>query len=408
MARKAIPSTRWTTLRRTPLYGVLAAVAILVLAWGFWPRATPVETAIVVRAPLQVGFREEGRTRLRERYVVSAPLDGVVERINLEPGDSVSTGAPIAVLRPSRSALLDPASRAQTEARLHAAESELASAQASLASATEERRRTAAALKRGDALAAGQLISQSDFDALHSQAAAADSAVRVARARIRTLSVLRDGTRAVLTLQGAGPVGMRPLVLHAPIDGRVIRRHVESESPLRMGQPLLELGDPRALEVIVEALTEDAVRLRPGTEVLLTRWGGDAPLRGRVRGIEPGGFTKVSALGVEEQRTLVIVAMLDAPGRHSMLGDGFRVEADFVVWKADRVLQLPSAALFRDGRHWAAYVVEDGRARLRHVEIGHLGEAAAELRSGLKEGDRVLVFPGDAVRDGARVATDRD
>lgn len=401
-------ASRWAALRRRPLYVVFVAVAIIVLAWAFSPRAERVETAPVARASLTVGFSEEGRTRLRERYVVTAPLDGVIERTALEPGDSVATGAPVALLRPGRSALLDPANLAQTEARLRAAESELASARATLASANEERRRTTAELGRGAALAKGRLIAQSDFDALRSQATAADSAVRAAQARVRTLSVLRDGTRAVLALQGTAADDVRPLMLHAPIDGRVIRRHVESETPVRMGQPLLELGDPRALEVVVEVLTEDAVRLRPGSEVRLSGWGGDGALHGRVSGIEPGAFTKVSALGVEEQRTIVVVALLDDPAHHPMLGDGFRVDADFVIWKGDNVLQIPTAALFRDGGHRAVYVVEDGRARLRRVQVGHVGETAAELLGGVEEGDAVLVYPGDEIRDGTRVRAGSD
>lgn len=395
----------WAGLRRRPLYALPAAAAILVATWAFWPRAELVETSRIVRAPLAVGFREEGRTRVLERYVVNAPVDGVVERIALEPGDAVSLGSPVAVLRPSRGALLDPVNRSQTQARLDALKSELTSARASLASTTEERRRTAAALARGSALAKGRLISQSDLDTLQSQAATADTALRAAHSRVRTLTVLRDGTRAALALQGVDVDDALSLVLRAPIDGRVIRRNVESESPVRLGQPLLEIGDPRAIEVVVEVLTEDAVRLRRGADVLVSRWGGEPPLRGRVDVVEPGGFTKVSALGVEEQRTLVVVTLIEDNVKYSMLGDAYRVEAEFSVWRGEAVLQLPVAALFRDGIHWATYVVEDGRARLRRVEIGHVGESAAQILAGLQEGGIVISYPGDKIRDGVRVTT---
>jgi HlyD family secretion protein len=398
-------SELWAALRRKPLYVLPAAAAILVATWAFWPRAESVETSRVVRGPLAVGFREEGRTRVLERFVVNAPVDGVVERIALEPGDAVSLGSPLAVLRPSRGALLDPVNRSQTQARLDALKSELASAQASLASTSEERRRTAAALARGSALAKGRLISQSDLDTLQSQAATADSALRAAQSRVRTLTVLRDGTRAALSLQGADVADALSLVLRAPIDGRVIRRHVESESPVRIGQPLLEIGDPRAIEVVVEVLTEDAVRLRRGADVLVSRWGGEPPLRGRVDVVEPGGFTKVSALGVEEQRTIVVVALTEGAARYSMLGDAYRVEAEFSVWRGEAVLQLPVAALFRDGVHWATYVVDGGRARLRRVEVGHVGESAAQVLAGLEEGAVVITYPGDEIRDGVRVTT---
>lgn len=394
-------------LRRRPLYVLLVAAAVALLAWAFWPRTEPVETARVVRAPLVTGFREEGRTRLRERYVVTAPVDGVVERALLEPGDPVATGRPVAVLRPGRAALLDPANRAQTAARLRASESELAAARATLSSLQEERRRTAAELERGTTLARQRLIAQSDLDALRSRAAAADAAVRSARARVGTLSVLRDGTRAVLALQGTAAGNGRTLTLLAPADGRVIRRHVDSESPVRTGQALLDIGDPRALEVIVDVLTEEAVSLQPGGRVHLSGWGGAGPLRGRIERIEPGGFTKVSALGVEEQRTVVVVALLDAPARYAGLGDGFRVEADFVTWHGEQIVQVPTAALFRDGEQWAVYVVESGRARLRRLQLGRVGERAAEVVSGVTQGDVVVLYPGDTVRDRSRVAAMR-
>lgn len=398
--------SRWATLRRRPLYLLLALAVAAIALWGLWPRSLAVEAARVQRAPLTVSFREEGRTRLRERYVISAPVDGVVARLALDPGDAVVAGSPLAEIRPARASILDPANRAQTEARLRAVESELAAAWAAQASARAEHDRSAAALKRGIALAAGSLIAQSDLDGLRSQEVAAASALHSAGARVRTFTVLRDGTRAVLDLQGTtGTAGDAPvLVLSAPVDGRVIRRAVESEAPVRTGQTLLEIGDPRALEVAVEVLTADAVQLRPGGQVRLGRWGGPAPLHGRVRTIEPGGFTKVSALGVEEQRTLVVVALDDPPDQRATLGDGFRVEAEFVVWQGPSVLQVPTAALFRDGVHWAVYAIEGSRARLRRIRLGHVGERAAELHEGLPEGAEVVLYPGDSVRDGQRVA----
>ena len=182
-----------------------------------------------------------------------------------------------------------------------------------------------------------------------------------------------------------------------------MRRLVESATPVQAGQPLLEIGDPQAIEVIAEVLTTDAVRLSPGTPVQLTRWGGDAPLRGRVQTVEPGGFTKVSALGVEEQRVLVVMTLQDPASARVRLGDGFRLEAEFIVWQSPDALSVPTAALFRDGARWAIYAVEEGRARLRHVTIGRMGDDAAELKAGLREGDQVTVYPGDTVRDRRRV-----
>jgi HlyD family secretion protein len=397
----------WPAKPTRPLYLLLAGALIALAVWGFWPRAVLVDTAEVVRAPLTVTFTEEGRTRLRDRYLVSAPLDGVVERIALEPGDAVKAGEPVATLRPTHAALFDPATRSAAEARWRAAGDELDATVAAAAAAAALRDRLVAGRRRAEALATQQLIASDQRDEIRAQATAAEANLRSAQARARAARIQRDIARSVLDLQGKASRGEgNRLRLAAPIDGRVIRRFIESEGFVRAGQSLLELGDPQALEVIVEALTEDAMRIRPGTRVDLLRWGGDVPLRGRVQTVEPGGFTKFSALGVEEQRVLVVVA-LDDPGKgRPALGDGFRVEAQFRVWHADAALTVPVAALFRDGEHWAVYAIESKRARLRHVQIGRIGEDKAEVRSGLAAGSRVVLYPGDSLRDGARVKQD--
>jgi HlyD family secretion protein len=300
--------------------------------------------------------------------------------------------------------LFDPASRSEAESRWHVAGDELDAAVATALAAEASRDRQHAALRRAESLSAQQLIAADQRDEIRAQAVAAESNVRSAQARAQAARVRRDSARAVLDLQGAASRGeANRLSLSSPIHGRVIRRLVESEGVVRAGQALLEVGDPSDLEVIVEALTADAVRVGPGTRVRLLRWGGDAPLRGRVQTIEPGGFTKVSALGVEEQRVLVVIALDGPRDKRSAIGDGFRVEAEFLVWEAGNVLTVPVAALFRDGREWAVYAIDDGRARMRRVEIGHFGENAAEVRAGLREGAHVILYPGDRLRDGARV-----
>lgn len=390
-----------------PLYLLLAIALVALALWGFWPRPAPVEVAQVVRGPLTVTFTEEGRTRLRDRYLVSAPLDGVVERIMLEPGDAITAGAEVAVLRPGNAALFDPASRTEAEARWRAAGDDLDAAIAATAAAAALRDRLQAARRRAESLAKQQLIATDQLDEARAQSAAAEADLRSAQARAQAARIRRDSARAVLDLQGrASRTKGNRLPLTSPIDGRVIRRFLESESPVRAGQSLLELGNPQALEVIVEALTSDAMRVAPGTGVRLLRWGGSAPLRGKVQTIEPGGFTKVSALGVEEQRVLVVVALPDVR-RYPILGDGFRVEAEFQVWHADAVLSIPVAALFRDGDAWATYAIEQGRARLRHVRIGQMGDATAEVRGGLEPGTQVILYPGDDLHDGMRVRPSR-
>lgn len=389
-----------------PLYLLLGLALVVLALWGFWPRPTLVEVASVVRGPLTVTFTEEGRTRLRDRYVVSAPLDGFVERITLEPGDPVKAGALVAVIRPTHAALFDPAARAEADARRRAAMDELAAADAEVAAAMASLTRLEAARRRAETLARDQLVARDQLDEIRAQAEAAQASVRNAQAQSRAARVRRDAARAVLALQGSASETGPRLSVRAPIDGRVIRRQVESESTVRAGQVLLELGDPRALEVVVEVLTQDAMRLSPGMPVRLLRWGGSTPLQGAVVRVEPGGFTKVSALGVEEQRVLVVVSLPATQGP-TPLGDGFRVEAEFQAWHSGDALAVPVAALFRDGDDWATYVVERGRARLRRVRIGQMAEAAAEVSGGLEESAVVVLYPDDRLRDGMRVRASR-
>jgi HlyD family secretion protein len=391
---------------RRQLFWLLLAVAGAIAAWGFWPRALMVETAPIARGPLTVIFNEEARTRLHDRWLVSAPLAGVVERIALRPGDTVTAGQTVAVLVPSRASLFDPARRAEALARANAAVQAETAAVAAIAAADAERTRSRAELRRAEALAADRLIARADLDAVRASAASADAALRSARAQREAARIERDAAREVLALQGASGGGDVRIALPAPVAGSVVRRLVESATPVQAGQPLLEIGDPQAIEVISEVLTADAVRVSRGTPVLLTRWGGDAPLRGHVHVVEPGGFTKISALGVEEQRVLVVVTLDEPASARRRLGDGFRLEAEFIVWQSPDALSVPTAALFRDGARWAVYAVEKGRARLRHVELGRMGEDAAQVKDGLREGERVVLYPGDTVRDGRRVRSE--
>ena len=393
---------------RRPLFAVAAVAALAIATWGFWPRALAVESAAVARAPLAITFVEEGRTRLRHRYVISAPLDGVIERVEPEPGDAVAAGDTLATLLPATAALLDPASRAQAQANAQAADKQLAAAQASVVAAAAELARSRAALRRAEALAGSQLIARAELDTLRAQTTAAAADHDAARARRDATIAIRDAARAVIALQGNSRRDDVRLALRAPVSGRVVQRLVESAGPIRAGQPVMVVGDLAGLEVVAEVLTADAVRISPGTAVRLLRWGGEPPLQGHVRVIEPGGFTKVSALGVEEQRTLVVAAIDTPIAARAKLGDGYRVDAQFQVWQSADALTVPTAALFRDGPAWAVYAIDAGRARLRRVELGQIGEDAAEVRSNLAAGTRVVLYPGDSVRDGMRVRGQAD
>lgn len=392
-----------TAAGRRPIFALALLVAIALAVWGLWPRALEVESGTVIQGPLSVTFVEEGRTRVRHRYVISAPLQGTIERVQLEPGDTVEAGQTVAVLRPTSSALLDPASREQAQAQATAADRQLAAAQASVTAATAEQRRSRAALQRAERLVADQLIARSELDTLRAEASTADASLRAAQARREAARALRQAARAVVALQGAGRGNGATLPLRAPIGGTVLQRHVESAGPIAAGQPVLEIGDLGELEVVVEALTADAVRVSPGSPVQLLRWGGATALDGHVRTIEPGGFTKISALGVEEQRTLIVVSIDASAAARNSLGDGYRVEARFLVWHSPETLTVPTAALFRDGTAWAVYAIDNGRARLRRLELGMIGDDAAQVLAGVTDGTRVVLYPGDAIGEGVRV-----
>lgn len=397
----ATGSTKPSTMRRRPLYLLFVATAVAIAAWSFRPRPLQVEVAKVERGPVVVVFTEEGRTRLRERFTVAAPVAGVLERIELEPGDPVVAGSRLAVIRAPRAALLDAAAREEARARLQAAADQSAAAAAALRAANARARDRDVALARAARLARSQLVPRGDVDALRAEADVARADVVAAAARLSAARAEERVARSVVAVQGGTGASSVRIAVEAPITGRVVRRAAESETMVAAGQPLLEVGDLRDLEIVVDALSSDAVRIGPGTPVEVENWGGDAVLPGRVLRIEPGAFVKISALGVEEQRVPVVLRLLrPAP---PTLGDGFRVDARFIVWRGE-VPSVPVAALFRDGERWAVYAVEGGRARLRDVRLGHIGETRAEVLAGLEVGSTVVLYPGDRLREDSRVS----
>lgn len=385
----------------------LTALALLAaLVWAFLPRPVPVDVAEVTRAPLRVTVEEEGRTRVIDRYSVSAPVAGYARRIELRVGDAVQQGQTLVELEPLRSEVLDPRSRAAAEARVAAAESGLQVAEQNARAAASDAKIARKEFERRKVLAADGRIAREERDRAeaamqHAEAArrSADFAVDVARHEL-------EAARTTLEYAAARASGAQPeqVAVHSPIDGRVLSIPRESEGVVASGQPLVEVGDPAALEVVVEVLSADAVRIRPGMAVEFTRWGGDGILHGTVRTVEPTGFTKISALGVEEQRVRVVADITSPPDMWTRLGDGFRVEASFILWEGEKVLQIPASALFRSGRDWAVFTPESGRAKRQLVDVGHNNGFAAEIVTGLQAGATVIVHPSDAVADGVRVA----
>lgn len=392
------------TRRRVFIIAVLSAVVLAVI-YGFMPQPVTVDISKAARATMKVVIEEEGKTRVRDRFVVSAPVSGHLRRITLKVGDIVKKGQTIAVLEPVRSGVLDPRSRAEARATV--------SASASALQAAGERARSAAAdaeyavknLERQKKLyqsgfIAKDLIEQAETDAKRTEAnrLSAEASVKTSRAEL---------ARAEASLRYSAAEGtadrQRTVPVPSPVDGRVLKVQKESEGVVSAGEPLIDVGDPGSIEVKVEVLSADAVMISPGTPVIFERWGGETALAGKVRVIEPAAFTKVSSLGVEEQRVLVIADITSVNEEWKRLGDGYRVEAGFIVWEGKNILQVPASSLFRKKDDWSVFVNDRGRARLRKITTGHRNGLTVEVTSGIAEGEEVIVHPDDTVRDGIRV-----
>lgn len=383
------------------LLGLLVAGGFV---YGFMPRPVPVDMLAVTRGPLAVSVEEEGKTRVMERYVVSAPMSGYARRIDLKVGDPVKPGQVLALLEPSRSDVLDPRSRAQARAQARAAEAALAVARENARVASAEARLANQELTRIEALGQSRFLSMQAVDQARSNAARTQAAQQAAEYGVNVARFQLDTARAVLARDASLESGAadETLSVRAPVEGRVLKVMHRSEGTVRAGEPLIEVGNPEALEVEVEVLSTSAVKVSKGARVILERWGG-SPLQGAVRVVEPAGYTKVSALGVEEQRVRVIVDFTSPRQDWQRLGDAYRVEASFVVWEGSDVLQVPSSALFRHNNGWAVFVISDGRARLKPVQVGQRSGLQAQVLDGLKQGDKLIVHPDDKVLDGVRV-----
>ena len=384
---------------------LLGLLVVAGLVYGFLPRPVPVDIAVAGKGPMAVTVEEEGVTRVMDRYVITAPMIGYVRRIGLKVGDAVAKGQVLAVLEPARSDALDPRRRAQARAQVSAAEAKLAAARENARAATADAQLARKELQRADKLAQEKFLSQSAMDQARTNVSRSEASQRAAAHQVNVARFELDSARAALARSEALQAGKaaETMDVRAPVAARVLKVEHESEGTVQAGQPLLDIGDPEALEVDVELLSTDAVRIVPKSRVIIEHWGGDKPLQGVVRVVEPAGYTKVSALGVEEQRVHVIVDFTSPRRLWQRLGDGYRVETKFVVWEGADVLQIPASALFRHNGGWAAFVVRDGRAQLRPVRLGHRNGLKAEVLQGIKSGEQVIIHPDDKVRDGGRV-----
>jgi len=391
-------------LRKHPVITAIAVLIVGLLIWGFWPQPVFVEVFEAKRAPLTITIEEEGRTRVVDRYVISAPVDGVACRQHLNVGDEVKQGQVLLGITPLESQVLDPRSRAQkksqmaaAESSLHAAEQQAEAAEAAAKLAVIEHKRLLPLVDKG-------VISTDAYDKARTQVQTTAAAQRSAVFQVEVARYELQAAKTVLEYTAASrgePAERLPVV--SPVTGRVLKVVRECEGPVRTGDMLLEIGDPTVLEVEVDVLSADAVKIKSGMKVLFDRWGGDAPLQGIVRIIEPVGFTKISALGVEEQRVLIISDLTSPTEEWQRVGDGYRVEARFILWHEDDVLQVPASSLFRYQQGWAVFVVENNHAKRREVNVGQRNGLVAQILEGVSEGEAVVNHPSDDVEEGRRV-----
>jgi HlyD family secretion protein len=393
-----LPPYTWTVLT------ILAVLGALVVA--FMPRPVAVETASVTRGTFQQTIDEDGKTRVRQRYTVSAPVAGTLQRIQLKAGDRVTQGRLVATIAPSAPTLLDVRAEHELTERVGAAEATQRQATAEVARAQAIRDQAQADMYRTHQLAERGLVSRSQLEqadlAFTTASRALEAARQAERAAQHDVAVVQA---ALLQLRGevAGAEAHKLWHIVSPIQGHVLRVLQESTGVVAAGTPLLELADAADLEVVVDVLTTDAVQIHPGTPVHIERWGLDQPLQGRVRVVEPGAFTKVSALGVEEQRVNVVIDLVSPFTQWQTLGDNYRIDARILVYSRDQILKVPTSALFRERQQWMVFVVSDGRAQKRAVQLGRRNAMEAVVESGLAEDDQVIIYPSDAVYDGVRV-----
>ena len=384
------------------------AVALGLVGWAFAPRPVEVEAAVATRGHFEATVDEDGKTRLRDRFVVSAPLAGVVGRIGLREGDAVQAGAPLATLTPVLPPMVDERTLREQRVQVDIAQANVQRVEARFEGARVALRQAQDEMHRSEQLASQGFIAPTklDNDRLAVQAARneLDAAAEERHVALHEVDQARAAVAAV-----ASPREGRTFVLHAPVGGRVLRVAQTSEASVPLGAPLLELGDLSRMEVVAELLTTDALQARPGCPVRIERWGGSGTLEGRVRLVEPAAFTKVSALGVEEQRVRVLIDLTSPPDQWQALGDGYRVSVRIVTLSQDQALKVPVSAVFprTDADGMAVFVLDHGRARLVPVVLGARNGTEAWVRSGLREGAQVIVYPPASVHDGAAVRVRR-
>jgi len=380
------------------IYYLLALGVVALIVIAFLPSPIKVETARVTKGPLRVTVDEEGEARAHDRFVVAAPIAGRLTRVELHGGDPVSLNQVVAVINPLP---IDQREHAEIKARVQSAEALKRGADEAVEHARADHEQAERDLRRAENLVEGGVISRQSLEQASNAETISKNELEAARFRAQAaasdVNVAKAGLIAIESEQGGAS---KLVTLRSPVRGRVLWVIEKSERVVTSGTPIITIGDPGKLEIVVDLLSTDAVKVKPGAAMVLENWGGESSIRARVRTVEPSAFTKVSALGIEEQRTNIVADFVDPPGP---LGDGYRVEARIIIWEAEAVLTIPSSALFRRGEGWCVFVVENGKASRREVEIGHRSQFDAEVVSGLDEGSAVIVHPTNQIDDGAKV-----
>lgn len=396
----------FTTLKNHPGIFWTSLLIIGLLVWGFWPKPVLVESVQVKTAPLQVNIEEDGQTRVIDRYIIRAPVAGMTCRMHLNVGDKVERNHTLLNITPLESPVLDSRSRAQAEAQVAAAKAALKASKQQAQAAKANAELAFAEFQRYQSLLQKGLVSQDSFDRAQTQSQTAQAQQRSADFQVEVANY--ELQSALTTLQfsatdSTAKAATEKLAIKSPINGKILKVSRECEGPVTIGEALLEVGNPQALEIAVDVLSADAVKIHPGMKVLLERWGGENTLEAVVRQVEPIGFTKVSALGVEEQRVLVISDFTSSAEQWQSLGDGYSVEAKFILWQDDEVLQVPSSALFRYQDGWAVFAIDNNTAKRQIVKIGQRNGLSVQILEGLNENQTIINHPSEAIEDGTPI-----
>jgi HlyD family secretion protein len=387
-------------------FGIIALslLIVLLIVYGFWPKPIEVNVQSAVYGNLQTTIEDEGVTRLKDRYVISAPAFGTLQRIYMRPGDVVSAGDPVASITPLSPELLNERQYAMANNRLEAARTTLQQTQENYQLAREEEAYLQKEMERIQNLHAYGIGTDQELERVRIASRRGDMNRISAEFAVRIAEYEVESAIAAIQWPLARTSPLDELILTSPVDGVILNLLDENERPVAAGAPIMEIGDPQLLEIRVDVLSSDAVIIRPGMTVIIKRWGGEDSLTGSVKLVEPSGYTRISILGVEEQRVPVIVDIIHGDNHLHRLQNGYRVVAEFITWSGENLLQIPTSALFRSGDEWAVFTVSQNRARRQSVGIGHQSGLFTEIVSGLNEGDLVITHPDERIEDGVKIS----